>query len=548
MKIALAQINTKVGDLENNTKKIIDNISQAKDSGADLIIFPELSVTGYPPRDLLDFPAFIEDNLYYLEKIKDAAESIAVICGYIDINKKGYGKKYFNSAVFISNKQVISTHNKCLLPFYDVFDETRYFEPGKEVNIIEFLNKKIAITICEDIWNDKGYWERPLYKFNPVEEIEKNNDVDLIINLSASPFWLNKPQDRINILKSISQKQKTHLFYVNQIGGNDDLIFDGSSLIIDPEGNTVAQANDFEEDLLIYDLNKKQKKITQVSSCEEESILKALKLGLKDYCQKSGFKKVIIGLSGGIDSALTAVIAAHALGSKSVLGITMPSMYSSTGSVNDSTELAKNLGIECLIVPIANIFNSFIENVQKDQGLQMNLAEENLQARIRGNILMMYSNNYGYLLVSTGNKSELSVGYCTLYGDMAGGLALLSDVPKTMVYRVSKFINKDKKIIPDNIITKAPSAELRPDQKDQDSLPPYDILDDILKDYVEEYKTFEVISQKYDAELVKSIIKKINLNEYKRRQSSLGLKVTTKAFGHGRRFPVVQGYNFRIPQ
>ncbi len=548
MKIALAQINTKVGDLENNTKKIIDNINKAKNSGVDLVIFPELSITGYPPRDLLDFHAFIEDNSYCLEKIKEAAEGIAVVCGYIDINKKGYGKKYFNSAVFIENKEVISTHNKCLLPFYDVFDETRYFEPGKEVNIIDFLSKKIAITICEDIWNDKGYWERPLYKFNPVEEIEKNNDVDLIINLSASPFWLNKPQDRINILKAISKKQKTHLFYVNQVGGNDDLIFDGSSLVIDPDGNTAAQANDFEEDLLIYDLNKKQGKIAQVSTSEEESILKALNLGLKDYCKKSGFKKVIIGLSGGIDSALTAAIAAQALGSDNVLGITMPGMYSSTGSVDDSIELAKNLGIKCLTVPITNMFNSFIENVEKDQGLQMNLAEENLQARIRGNILMMYSNNYGYLLVSTGNKSELSVGYCTLYGDMAGGLALLSDVPKTMVYKVSKFINKDKEIIPNEIITKAPSAELRPDQKDQDSLPPYEVLDDILKDYVEEYKTFEVISQKYDAELVKSIIKKINLNEYKRRQSSLGLKVTTKAFGHGRRFPIVQGYNFRIPQ
>ncbi len=548
MKIALAQINTKVGDLENNTKKIIDNINKAKDSGVDLVIFPELSITGYPPRDLLDFPAFIEDSLYCLEKIKDAAKDIAIVCGYIDINKKGYGKKYFNSAVFIANKQIISTHNKCLLPFYDVFDETRYFEPGKEVSIIDFLDKKIAITICEDIWNDKGYWERPLYKFNPVEEIEKNNNVDLIINLSASPFWLNKPHDRINILKSISKKQKTHLFYVNQVGGNDDLIFDGSSLVIDPDGNIVAQASDFEEDLLIYDLNKKQGKIAQVASSEEESILKALTLGLKDYCQKSGFKKVIIGLSGGIDSALTATIAAQALGGENVLGITMPSMYSSTGSVDDSLELAKNLGMECLTVPIANMFNSFIENIQKDQGLQMSLAEENLQARIRGNILMMYSNNYGYLLVSTGNKSELSVGYCTLYGDMAGGLALLSDVPKTMVYKVSKFINKDKEIIPNDTITKAPSAELRPDQKDQDSLPPYEVLDDILKDYVEDYKTFEIISQKYDAELVKSIIKKINLNEYKRRQSSLGLKVTTKAFGHGRRFPIVQGYNFRIPQ
>ncbi|EKE04529.1 MAG: hypothetical protein ACD_20C00052G0004 [uncultured bacterium] len=545
MKIALAQINTKVGDLTGNVNKIISYIDKAKNAGAELVIFSELSITGYPPRDLLDFDSFVQDNLLQLEKIKPFTNDIGVICGYVDINPAPFGRKYYNAAALIHKGEIISKHYKSLLPFYDVFDETRYFEPGKEVNSVDFLGKKLGITICEDIWNDKDYWQRPPYGFNPIERLTPQ-DVDIIINLSASPYWLNKEKDRFKILQNIAVRHKVPLIYVNQTGGNDDLIFDGVSYIIDKNGELKARGADFEEDLIIYDTQTNSGNINPISDTEEGSLLKALETGLRDYCHKSGFKKVVLGLSGGIDSAITAAIATFALGKENVLGITMPSMYSSEGSVQDSIELSKNLGIDCLNIPITDMFYSFTNNIQKDQGLLMDLAEENLQARIRANILMLYSNRYGSLLISTGNKSELSVGYCTLYGDMAGGLAVLSDVPKVMVYRLAHYINREKEIIPDSIITKPPSAELRPDQKDQDTLPPYEILDDILKEFVEENKSASEIAKKYPENIVDDVIRRVNNNEYKRRQASLGLKVTTKAFGSGRRIPIVQGYKFGI--
>lgn len=545
MKIALAQINTKVGDLKGNTDKIISYIGMAKEKGADLIVFPELSITGYPPRDLLDFENFVEDNIKQLERIKPYSSDIGTVLGYVEKNTSPFGKKYYNTAALIYGGEVVSRHYKCLLPFYDVFDETRYFEPGKEVKPVEFKGLRLGITVCEDIWNDKDYWERPLYSFNPVDRLSEQG-IDIIINLSASPYWLNKEKDRFKILENLALKHNVPLIYVNGAGGNDDLLFDGVSLVVDKKGSLAARAMDFEEDLIIYELETNKGEIKNISASEEESLFKALSKGLRDYCSKLGFKKVIIGLSGGIDSAVTAAIAADALGKENVLGITMPSMYSSEGSVNDSLKLAQNLGIECKNIAIKAMFDSFINDAFKTPELSMDLAEENLQARIRANILMFYSNRYGYLLLSTGNKSELSVGYCTLYGDMAGGLAILSDVPKGMVYRLAVHINSEREIIPHEIIEKPPSAELRPDQKDQDSLPSYEVLDDILKKYIEDNLSPGKIAEKYPKEIVMDIIKKINNNEYKRRQASLGLKVTTRAFGSGRRFPIVQGYDFSI--
>ncbi|MFH0702580.1 MAG: NAD+ synthase [bacterium] len=545
MKTALVQINTRVGDLNGNTDKIINYINRAKSNKTELVIFPELTITGYPPRDLVDFECFVRDNLAQLEKIKNHTKNIGVICGFIDINPESYGKKYYNAAALIYNGEIISKHYKCLLPSYDVFDETRYFETGKEVKPVEFLGKKLGITICEDIWNDKDYWERPLYGFNPVDELV-NQGANVIINISASPYWLNKEKERFKILKSLAVKYKLPLIYANQIGGNDDLLFDGVSLVFDQNGELKARGGDFKDGLINYNLDSNHGEIHAISDSEEKSLFKALRIGLKDYCQKIGFKKVILGLSGGIDSALTAAIACYSIGNINVLGVTMPSMYSSKESVEDSQKLAKNLGIEYLNIPITDTFYSFINNVSENQELIMDTAEENLQARIRANILMFYSNRYNYLLLSTGNKSELSVGYCTLYGDMCGGLNILSDVPKNMVYKLADFFNLNREIIPYSIINKAPSAELRPNQKDQDSLPPYDVLDDILKDYIEENKCPEEIIKKYPENIVKSVITKINSSEYKRRQATLGLKVTTKAFGSGRRFPIAQGYDFRI--
>ncbi|HSA06252.1 MAG TPA: NAD+ synthase [Candidatus Gastranaerophilales bacterium] len=544
MKIAIAQINTKVGDLKGNADKIIKYINQAKEKKADLVVFPELSICGYPPRDLLDFECFVDDNLIYLDKIKKHTENIAVICGFINKNPSDIGKKLFNAAAVIKNGEITAKYYKRLLPFYDVFDETRYFEPGKEPLIVEIKGKNFFITICEDLWNDKDFWKRQIYHINPADEIQKHN-VDVIINLSASPYLLNKEKERFSIFKNIAVANKLPVIYVNQSGGNDDLIFDGTSFVIDGIGEIKALCGDFQEDFIVYDLENNAGEVHRISETEEESVFNALCAGVKDYCDKTGFKKVLLGLSGGIDSAVTAVIASYALGKENVLGITLPGIYSSEGSVSDSEKLAANLGIEFLEIPITGIFDSYINFLQNGKKL-LDLTEENLQARIRANILMMYSNRYGHLLLTTGNKSELSVGYCTLYGDMCGGLAVLSDIPKIMVYRLANYINRDQEIIPLDTITKPPSAELSPDQKDQDTLPPYEVLDDVLKEFVEQNKSINEISEKYPEELVKELIKKINICEYKRRQAALGLKVTTKAFGAGRRFPIAQGYDFYI--
>lgn len=543
MKIALAQINTKVGDLKSNAGLIIRNIERAKEKGAQLVIFPELAITGYPPRDLLDFECFTDDNLLQLEEIRKHTAGISVICGYIDKNPLTEGKRYYNAAALISDCEIKARYYKRLLPFYDVFDETRYFEPGKESLTIEVGGKKFFLAICEDLWNDKDYWKRALYHTNPVDDIQKEV-VDGVINISASPYLLGKQKDRLSIVKHIAVNNKLPIMYVNLTGGNDDLIFDGASFVMDGKGEVKALCSDFTEDMVIYDTETDVGEQHEVSKTDEESVFKALCAGVRDYCSKLGFKKVLLGLSGGIDSAVTAAIAAAALGKENVLGITMPSMYSSGGSVSDSEKLAENLGIDFLRHPIVKIFNAYIDALQ-DNEKHLDVAEENLQARIRANILMMYSNRYGRLLLTTGNKSELSVGYCTLYGDMCGGLAVLSDTPKVMVYRLAKYINREREIIPNESITKPPSAELRPDQTDQDSLPPYEVLDGILGEFVEQNRSIRQISDKYPQGVVKDVVKKINSCEYKRRQAATGLKVTTKAFGVGRRFPIVQGYDFQ---
>lgn len=543
MKIALAQINPKVGDLKGNTQKIIDNIEKAKAKHVDLVVFSELAISGYPPRDLLDFDIFIEDNLKCVEQIKPHTKGIAVVFGVLDFNVDEKGKKLRNSAVFLNDGELVARYNKVLLPFYDVFDETRYFEPGDETCIVEFKGLNIGISICEDLWNDKSSFSRQQYSFNPIENIAQRQP-DLVLNLSASPYHLGKEQERFDIITKLSKNYSLPIVYVNQVGGNDDLLFDGMSFALDKNGQIQAQCRDFEEDFVIYNYDENMGEIHTFSDCLEESVLKALKTGLSDYCNKMGFKKIILGLSGGIDSALSAAIATFAMGAENILGITMPSMYSSSGSVSDSEDLAKNLGINFKQVAIKGMFDSFVENIPDD--IVSGLAEENLQARIRSNILMSYSNNQGYMLLSTGNKSEMAVGYCTLYGDMSGGLNLLCDVPKTLVYKISRYINKHEEIIPWNTIEKPPSAELRPDQKDEDSLPPYEVLDDILEEYVEKNTAPEDLYAKYGKDIVDDVINKINRAEYKRNQATLGLKVTTRAFGTGRRFPIVQGYNFRM--
>jgi len=541
MKIALAQINPKIGDLKNNTKKIIENIQKAKAHKVDLVIFSELAITGYSPFDLLDFEEFVQDNLNALDEIKSHTENIGVILGFVDFNKNKKGKKYRNSAVLLHNKKIIAQYNKMLLPYYDVFHETRYFEPGEDIVTVDFKGEKIGLSICEDLWNDISSFEYQQYLLNPIEELAKKKP-DFIVNLSASPYVLHKENKRFDIIKKLTKKYKTPFIYVNQVGANDDLLFDGNSFVMNSDGAITAMCKDFEEDFIIYDSKTKHGEVRPNAKALEEKIIKALTMGLKDYCRKLCFKKVILGLSGGIDSALTAYFAKEALGAENVLGITMPSKYSSTGSVKDSEDLAKNLGIGFKNISIAPMFDAFKNQLTEE--VVTGLAEENLQARLRSNILMAYSNRYGYLLLSTGNKSEMAVGYCTIYGDMSGGLNLISDLPKTFVYKVCKYINRNEEIIPSSIIEKPPSAELRPDQKDQDSLPEYEVLDDIIEDYIVLNKPTKKIYQKYGKETVDDVINKITRAEYKRKQATLGLKITPKAFGSGRKIPITQGYEF----
>ncbi len=560
MKVALAQINPIVGDFEYNFEKILRFIKEAENQNADLMVFSELVICGYPPKDLLLKKQFVEDNEKYLKKIAISLNTkISVVLGFVEENK-GLGKPLFDSVALIQNKKVIHTRQKILLPTYDVFDEERYFEPGKSLQPVEFSGKKIGLTVCEDIWHDDLSWTKPRYHLDPITELLKNG-TQLLINISASPYFIDKPELRETILKNIAKKYKLPIIYVNQVGGNDELVFDGNSCVINKDGNVCIKLKAFEEDLQFCEINNSDQIITRrdapmgrLHSNENEELLQALICGLRDYINKCGFRKVVIGISGGIDSALTATIATYALGKENVLGILMPSRYTSRESINDAFALTKNLEIDLKTISIEESFKTFINllkpHLEENKDLiNQTPTEENIQARIRGLILMAISNQTRALVLSTGNKSELATGYCTLYGDMCGGLALISDLPKTTVYKLTEYINQKegKELIPKNIITKAPTAELKENQKDQDTLPPYDILDKILNLYVEEHKPVnEIIKNGLPKEIVNKICNMIDSSEYKRQQAAPGLKLTSRSFGYGWRMPIAQRYKESI--
>ena len=524
MKIAIAQINPTLGDIKANTLKIISSIKSAEEKGSDVVIFPEMAITGYPPKDLVLNEKFIIKNIQVLNEIKKQCRNITAIVGFIDKNDGLH-----NSAAVISGKEIILKQNKTHLPNYDVFDEKRYFKPAENSEIIEINGKKIGIAICEDTWND-----------GPCELL-KGKGAELILTLTASPYFKGKEKIREEeVLSKRCKKNKIPMIYCNMVGGQDDLIFDGHSYYFNSKGEKIFEAPSFEEGLYYIDTETQEKKNYEINDTEQ--VYKALILGIKDYFRKNNFEKAIVGLSGGIDSALTIVLAKEALGKEKVIGVTMPSKYSSKESVDDSLLLAKNLGISIKTIPIKETFNSYVSALSDEfKGRKEDVAEENIQARIRGNFLMALSNKFGYIVLSTGNKSEIAVGYCTLYGDMSGGLAVLSDVPKTMVYELAEHYNKikGKEVIPLSIIEKEPSAELRPNQKDSDSLPEYEILDRILDLYIEKgYGKDAIISEGFDKSIVEKVIKLVKANEYKRYQAALGLKVTSKAFGSGRRMPI----------
>ena len=540
MKIALGQINPTVGDFEGNRRKIVQHAQRAQQAGAGLILFPELSVCGYPPRDLVERPSFVARNRESIELIADETRGIAVICGLVTPAHAETGKSAMNSAALLKDGKVAFVQSKMLLPTYDVFDEMRNFAPASSQSIFPFCGKQMALTICEDAWNDKSFWKQRLYTFDPVEALIHGGG-NFLLNISASPFWMGKREFRRNMLASIARTQKIPVAMVNQVGGNDSLIFDGSSLVLNPAGEVVAQGKSFEEDLIYFDSDKLTGEVHHQIAGEEASVYAALVLGTRDYVHKCGFHKVIIGLSGGIDSALTAVIAVDALGPESVIGVGMPGPYSSPGSIEDARTLAQNLGIRFEVLPITDIFESYRKALkQVFAGCKEDETEENIQSRARGTMLMALSNKFGAIVLSTGNKSELGVGYCTLYGDMVGGLAVISDVPKTLVYRLSHYANSRRAVIPCASLEKPPSAELRPNQKDSDTLPAYEVLDAILEDYVEESRTPEQIAAQrgFDVTLVRRVIRMIERTEYKRQQAAPGLKISEKAFGYGRRFPI----------
>lgn len=545
MHIGIAQINAVVGDFPGNAKRILAAYRECIENGAEIVVLPEMALVGYPPCDLLFKSQFVPKCLQALDYLADEVRDIPLIVGYVDeCPADAIGKPYRNAAAFLHNGKVLHKIWKTLLPAYDVFDERRYFEPGENSKPIEWNGLRLGITICEDIWTE-DYLHRPLYQRDPIKELA-DHGVDVILNLSASPYSIGKPKRRFEMLAGVAQAAAKPLVYCNCIGGNDQLIFDGNSLALDAEGRPLAALNPFDEQCLVVDVSQQgsdQNLPDQI--CPEEECYKALVLGLRDYANKCGFTKACLGLSGGIDSALTAAIACDALGSENVHGLTMPSQYSSNGSVGDSIKLAENLGMTCDTVPIDDAFESVKSAMRPVFGdLPEDLTEENMQARIRGVLLMSLSNKSDRMLLTTGNKSELAVGYCTMYGDMCGGLAVISDLPKMQVYAVSRWINREREIIPWDTISKPPSAELRPDQKDQDSLPPYDILDAILELYVEKHLSGSEIIERhgFDEDVVRWVQRRVDLNEWKRSQAAPGLRVSSKAFGVGRRMPIAQRF------
>jgi NAD+ synthetase len=546
MKIAIAQINSIIGDFDYNFNRIKKFSDQAIQLQCDLVVFSELVIPGYPPRDLLERKDFVDAGLACLDRLIRSIRGIGVICGFVDRNTADKGKPLYNSAVLFEDGNILHKVHKQLLPTYDIFDERRYFEPGGKSSPYSYKGHRMGLTICEDAWNDEDIFQKRIYDTDPVAQFIQAGS-DLVINISASPYYLGRKEFRWNMFKFMARKYKVPFMFANQVGGNDSILFDGSSTAYDKNGKTVARAADFKEDLVVFDsktLEAQPINIHETSKSDTEAIFKGIVMGTRDYVKKCGFSKVVLGLSGGIDSALTACIAVSALGRENVSAVFMPSQYTSEENFEDTEKLSKNLGITQTRIPIDNIFKGFLKFLSpafKDS--EPDITEQNIQARIRGTILMALSNKHGALVLSTGNKSELAVGYCTLYGDMTGGLAVISDVPKTMVYDLARFINRDKGLIPPRIIAKAPSAELKPDQTDQDDLPPYDLLDSILKGYIEDFKgADDLVQAGFDKMIVEDVISRVDRNEYKRHQAAPGLKVTSKAFGYGRRFPLAQRY------
>jgi NAD+ synthase (glutamine-hydrolysing) len=542
VKIALAQINPTIGDFTGNVEKILDFSRRAAEGGADLVLFPELAVCGYPPADFLDKPSFVKRSEEAIAEIAQATADlpIASIVGYVTPAQAGTGKRVMNSAALIRDGEVAFVQSKMLLPFYDVFDDQRYFAPAEKQHLCHLSGKRVALTICEDTWNDKNFWQKRLHSVDPVEELMREGG-EIILNIAASPYWRGKRKTRREMLAAIARHHCAPVVMVNQVGGNDSLLFDGSSLVIAADGTIIAQAKSFEEDLIFADLGARTGDLHWQTENVDEAVYNALVMGTRDYVRKCGFSQAIIGLSGGIDSALVATIAVDALGKENVLGVGMPSPYSSAGSIEDSRKLAENLGIRFEMIPINSLFAEYNKALEPlFTGRKPDITEENIQSRTRGNLLMALSNKFNALVLTTGNKSEMSVGYCTLYGDMVGALAVIGDLVKTRVYALSRFVNRDCERIPVATIEKPPSAELRPGQMDTDSLPPYDVLDPILEAYVERYETPEEIAKKQhvDLQLVRKVVKLLERSEYKRQQAAPVLKVTVKAFGPGRRFPI----------
>jgi NAD+ synthetase len=542
MKVALAQLNTIVGDLAGNEAKILTAYQRGIEARVDLVVCPELSVCGYPPRDLLYKRNFLPANWDALQRLAKATGKTGLLVGYAGSNDKRPGREATNSAALLQNGGIVAIRHKTLLPTYDVFDEDRYFEPATENLPVEFNGEKIGITICEDFWNDEDFWRERRYRRNPAVDLAEAG-AKILFNISASPWHLGKNRTRRDMLANLAAKTRCPLVYCNLAGGNDELIFDGTSLVFAGTGQLAAEGGLFCEDFLVVD-TATLGTIGPQAMADEEQVYRALTIGLRDYLHKCGFKSAVLGLSGGIDSALTAVIAVEALGPENVRGISLPSQFSSQGSIDDAQALAANLGIQYDVIPIQAAFEAVRAELKSIfAGRKEDTTEENIQARLRGVMLMALSNKFGSLLLTTGNKSELAVGYCTLYGDMCGGLAVISDVPKTMVYRLANWINRERELIPAASITKPPSAELRPNQTDQDSLPPYDMLDAILDAYVVEHKSpAEIVALGFDEATVQRVARLIDFNEYKRRQAAPGLKVTSKAFGVGRRIPIAQRY------
>ena len=543
MKIALAQFNPTIGDFAGNSTRIVALSEMAKKRGADLAVFSELCLCGYPPQDLLERPGFIDRNQ---KELKALAKSLTIpsVVGFVGRVKNGTLKSIANKAALLCGGKVVFEQSKMLLPTYDVFDESRYFHPAEKQQAVEFHGQSLGLTICEDAWNDENFWPNRRYDRDPIVELFQQG-TDVLLNISASPYSIDKRALRVDMLRAIAVHNRKPVVYVNQFGGNDSLIFDGARVALTPDGKVVAQALAFEEDLVLFDTETGEGEIHEQPRQEIEYAFRALVTGTRDYVHKCGFKKVLVGLSGGIDSAVVAAMAVAALGAENVLGVSMPGPFSSEGSKSDAAAVAKNLGIEFMTLPISDVFDAYRAALKPAFGRRKeDVTEENIQARIRGNYLMALSNKFGSMVLSTGNKSELAVGYCTLYGDMAGGLAVISDVPKLMVYELAKWINRERELIPRSTIEKAPSAELRPNQKDEDSLPPYDVLDRILKAYIEDLKSPQEIAEKYGFEmkLVRDIASLVDRNEYKRKQSAPGLKITSRAFGFGRPFPIAQKF------